>query len=977
MGNKEDSLEFKVIKRIPLSTGVSSKTTSKNIDSLNIKRLDSIDIKETNIKETNLKKTTPDFKQNLKDIRDITFKKVSKLDDVENNLKEEVPFKIKKGSLELNNFKKEPNVLKNKSLEENKSLEKVSSFTLDDIKQNKIKPKEKKKTIKKIEVIDNLISHDASLKNQETSYPLHFSNEIYKEGRIINSLENILKNIDNPFTIKELSKKEEFIDQFNQEQNNVDTLLLELNKKTNKLDEDVFLESFSFLDNKPKIEKIKYPSYNVKHLYSKIDSLNKEIISENKEKINEKEKQVFKKDDFNNSLIEEIEIPDVYPLEDNVEDVNHIIENRYVKDSLEDLEDTKILNQDLNEIPKIKTNESSSKIPNFVLENKKIKLNKDIEENINRTQKPLNKNNNPSEKFNINKFSDKIKEDDDHTKDIYSKINVNKEDDQKIETKYKELKDPLNIRKQKKIKKEYIVIKEKPKVKKDLISEKYSDFKEKGIDYILPRDVGKEKIKKQQIYIESKPEKDSNFSSLVYTDPLYVSNKEVSQIFEKYSIDEFTYVTIYYDSEKGLLYNLVQPEIPLDEEKEYSQIKKIFFNTIDQNYYSFNGDKKSLEKYIEKIYDISLNKLSYSLNNLQKKLYFKFIQRDFFGLGILTNLLQDKKILEITCSGEKSSILVNHIEYGNLKTNISFSSIRELNNFVEILTKNMGLFITESHPVIDGYLPNGYKVEGLYSSGDTSSKGSSFVIKKYLDEPQSPVSLIKTSIGSIDLFTYIWSAISEDYKVIIVGLDDSFTIFNSILLFYPNKKIITVQSYDRLKLPQQEWINRVFTNNPDIDKKLIINQTISQKPDYFIVDQFQEDIFDVSWHNINMFSISPIVYNEVLEKLKQINQKTIVIELRNIKQEIKENIQIISIKEIISNHEILISEIDINKKVYSINLLSSNINIVDFLKRKKLLRWMFDSKIYNYIDFNNIVSEFYFQKDNIFKRLNIDIDEDK
>jgi len=386
---------------------------------------------------------------------------------------------------------------------------------------------------------------------------------------------------------------------------------------------------------------------------------------------------------------------------------------------------------------------------------------------------------------------------------------------------------------------------------------------------------------------------------------------------------------------------------------------------------TFNGDKHSLNNYIEKIYEISLDKLSYNLNNLQKKLYFKFIQRDFFGLGILTNLLRDKKILEVSCSGEKSNLSVYHVEYGILKTNISFSNISELNKFVLILTKNMGLYVTQSHPIIDGYLPNGYKVEGLYSVGDTSSRGSSFVIKKYLDEPLTPVSLIETGIGTIDVFSYIWSAILEDYKVILVDTDDSFLVFNSLLLFLPEKKIITVQAYDRFKLPQKEWINRIFTTNQDLNKKLLIEQTISQKPDYIVVDEFGKDLFNSSWYNLDFFSIIPEISTELIEQLKIVNQKAIVIELRKIKTKMKEILQIISIKEINNKKESVVVEIDMSRNLYTLNLLASSINIVQFLKHKKLMRWMKDSKVNNYKDFNNIVSEFYFQKDKIFERLDI------
>ncbi len=989
MSEIDGSLDFKVIKRIPLSKSITQKYQTES----KVNRLEKMDVSLPYKKET---KTVPLEYQGVKkvdlkiDVSDISEHKKPFNPFEKEKVKEKIIVKeatslTPKEDLILKEETKPRLMIEEHSkffsnnqlmIPEHKELLDISLNKRSRVKsttsvQNKVSLNNKsQKNIssfvspeKNISVIDKVIKKDLSL-----DYSIN-------NDKSMNILKEILKEVSQPFKESPLknNSKDDFYESFKNKSENVDSLLEELNKKTDKLNEDVFLEVFSFLDDKPKMKKVEFNSYNVKNLYSKIDALTehkKETVTSVKE-TSFKEKQTsavdkidynIKKESLKYDLLEEIDVPDMYAIEDDSSNMEDVIDRNFISQVNSEQEKITDLNNDSKMVSIVKTNEASEKIPNFVMDNNQVKLNEEIKKNI--TRVPLKK----EEKFNIDSFSQKINEEQASTQKTFSEIKFTPEDDQKLQLGIKQIIETPQIVETTTVKR----IKENPRVKKDLIAEKFKDLRDKGIDYILPKDAGKNPIKiNKEIYQEELSSDNSLFSSLVYNDPILTFKKDITTIYDKYSIDDFTYVTIYYDQELGLFYNLVQPDLSAEQEKEYQQLKRIFFNTIDKNYYSFNGDKHSLNKYIEKIYDISLDKLSYRLGNLQQKLYLKFIQREFFGLGILTNLLQDKKILEVSCSGEKSTLSIMHVEYGLLKTNISFPDINELNKFVLILTKNMGLYITQAHPVIDGYLPNGYKVEGLYSVGDTSSKGSSFVIKKYLEEPLTPVSLINTSVGSVDVFSYIWSAIAENYKVVIIDTDDSFIIFNSILLFLPEKKIITVQAYDRFKLPQKEWVNRVFTSNQDLNKKLMIEQTISQKPDYIVVDEFSKDVFDVSWYNINLFSINPDVADQFLDQLKVVNQKSIVIELKRINQGIKEVLQIMNIREIVNKKESLVVDIDLSEDVYAINLLSSSINVVDFLKRKKIMRWMRDSKIYSYKDFNSIVSQYYFEKDNLFKKLDI------
>ncbi|MCK9292689.1 MAG: hypothetical protein WCY27_01600 [archaeon] len=795
----------------------------------------------------------------------------------------------------------------------------------------------------------------------------------------------------------------------NVEEKNINDLLLELENKTTKLEKDSdFIESFSFLDDVPSVKKISYKSYKSNNLFSKLDSVSKSNKEKGKESKN-LEYGNFANISFEDSNFEELEIPNIIPLKD-------VSEGNYNNDEFISFEkDSK---------------ETQINEPVFLDSKDGLSLNSDLEKRTLQVDKLIvNKyKNKRNSQFGKDEIINKANEDDDVTKKVLSpdfiyKNNLNSGKDIQVPTNDVNLKradfsnDNLDLKREKaynqdldsKREKAYnqdLDSKREKAYNQDLdskrenelktknenfenLSKKYSKKmsknqnqdtqKESKIEFLFPKDrnISKYILPDEKVFDSNLSKYDLNekkYPSLVYSVDLEKFEHDKKNIFSKYNIDEFTYVTIYFKKEKNeLLYSIVQPELSKDQSKEYLEIKKIFFNTIDKSYYYFNGDKYNVDQYISKIFDLTLDKLSYSLDSLKKKLYLKFIIREFSGLGFLTNLLLDKKILEISCAGEDSDISVYHIDYGVLNTNLKFNSIPELNHFVITLTKNMGLFINSTNPVINGYLPNGYKVEGLYSVGDTSSKGSSFVIKKYLDQPLTPISLIKTSIGVIDVFSYIWSAMSQGYKVVLSGNDDSYTIFNSITLFLPNKKIISVQAYDRLKLPQKEWVKKTFIGNDKITKKDLIEQTISQRPDYIIVDEFDNSMFDLAWYNLDLFTIDKKILPKLRSNLELINLNVIIIDLKKLKYGLKEGIQITDVHEYSDRKETKVIEFDEVNNSYHINLLSSQIDVVEFTKKKKMLRWMRDSKIYNYKDFNNICSQYILDKNKIIKRLGIEL----
>lgn len=692
------------------------------------------------------------------------------------------------------------------------------------------------------------------------------------------------------------------------ETQNVDFLLDALVKKTGKVEEEQpFIETISFLDNKPKIEKITIKDTGVSHLYAKLDAI--ESRAANLQKIKREESQNTKESTSESkpiyALLEEIEIPEIYSIKDDT-NLSEAV--------------TKGFSTNEHTPQSKKTIES-----NFVLDNGKVNANKTIDNNITNYKNNLKKSKTEKPEFGYDKIIEDI-----IFPDIVAKT-PRFEPNQKPKT---------------------------------------------AFDYILPKDSDRENSSQitskanSDLYIENPCGKITNSKELIYSIKPKTSDIDKINISEKYNIDEFTFVNINYMMSQGLVYSVIQPTLNDSQEEIYLEIKKIFLDSIDSNYMSFKGDKQNINNYIKKIFDLTVDKLSYNLTDLEKKLYFNFIKRDFSGFGFLSTILEDKNIIEISCSGENMPLIVYHLKYGGLETNLKFDNLFKLNQFVLSLTKVMGLQVNSAQPIINGYLPNGYKVEGLYSVGDISNKGSSFIIKKYLEEPLTPVSLINLGIGISDLYSYIWTAMDDGYQVIITG-GDAYLFISALAQFYPDKTITSIQSFDYIKLPQKNWIKKLLLDNLISNKKIIISQVLSQRSDYLILDNFTEDLFETRWYEFSMVYLTEDLLPKYFEKAKAINRKLIVINLERTKISNIEQMQITNIFEVSNGQKQNVISYSKSDSEFNINLVSSNINIVEYSNHKKLLRWLIDSDITDSTDFNNIVNDYYNHKEQLLRKLNI------
>jgi len=313
----------------------------------------------------------------------------------------------------------------------------------------------------------------------------------------------------------------------------------------------------------------------------------------------------------------------------------------------------------------------------------------------------------------------------------------------------------------------------------------------------------------------------------------------------KYSlIEPFAYADIKYDEkEKEFVYNLIEPVLSKEDEKTYEKIVNGLMEILDIELSAVKKKEEALaylENQIKKVleeYEIKLSK-----ENFLKILY--FVQRNFVGLNEIEPLMQDPYIEDISCDGTGIPIYIVHRKYGSIKTNIAFNDVKTLRGFVVKLAERSGRFISYAEPLLDGSLPDGSRVQATYAS-DVTTRGPSFTIRKFVQEPFSPIDLLNKKTVNSDILAFLWLAVENGSSILISGGAGTgkTTMLNALLMFVPTEsKIITIEDTRELNIPHENWIPSVtrvgFAKGyGEVTMFDLLKEAFRQTPDYVIVGE--------------------------------------------------------------------------------------------------------------------------------------------
>jgi flagellar protein FlaI len=245
-----------------------------------------------------------------------------------------------------------------------------------------------------------------------------------------------------------------------------------------------------------------------------------------------------------------------------------------------------------------------------------------------------------------------------------------------------------------------------------------------------------------------------------------------------------------------------------------------------------------LEKMYGLIDDYGLAMEPVSLFKLQY-----FLIRNFIGWSRIDPLMKDIHLEDISCDGNKIPLFLYHRQYRNIKTNIAFES-DVLNSLAITLAQRSGKHISTGSPMVDATLPDGSRLQ-LTLGTEVTTRGTSFTIRKFREEPFSPVELMENGTFYADALVYFWLAIENNKSLLFIGgtASGKTTSLNAVSLFIPPMaKVVSIEDTREITLSHDNWIvsvtrEAIAEGGTAINMFDLLKAAMRQRPEYIIVGE--------------------------------------------------------------------------------------------------------------------------------------------
>jgi type IV secretory pathway ATPase VirB11/archaellum biosynthesis ATPase len=317
-----------------------------------------------------------------------------------------------------------------------------------------------------------------------------------------------------------------------------------------------------------------------------------------------------------------------------------------------------------------------------------------------------------------------------------------------------------------------------------------------------------------------------------------------------YPINEpFSYVQIIREKESlDKRYVLIEMQLTKDEEYLLKFIKE----TLDGFAFNITDlEAKGEDKYLSEKVELIINDYMLNIDTLTKKKILYYLEKESIGLGKLDVIMKDPNIEDISCDGSGVFIFLYHRRYGSLKSNVQFNDEEELTAFVVKLAQKCGKHISISEPMLDATMPDGSRIQMTLST-EVTTKGSTFTIRKFSEDPFSPPDLIEFHTMSSEMVAYMWLAVENGINALIAGgtAAGKTSTLNALCLFIPREsKIVSIEETREINLPHPNWIPGVVRSGfgevvgnkviGEIDLYDLMKAALRQRPEYILVGEIR------------------------------------------------------------------------------------------------------------------------------------------
>ena len=220
------------------------------------------------------------------------------------------------------------------------------------------------------------------------------------------------------------------------------------------------------------------------------------------------------------------------------------------------------------------------------------------------------------------------------------------------------------------------------------------------------------------------------------------------------------------------------------------------------------------------------------------------LYRDIVEHGPVEPVMHDPWIEDIHCLGTKNLHVVHKI-FGMVDTDLRFGTTDELDAWLETMGERMGRPVSGASPIVDGALPNGSRINIIYSE-EISKGGSSWTVRKFSDTPIPVTQLVAWGTYDARVAAYLWLCLENGMSVFVAGETASgkTTTTNAILPFIkPKSKIMTAEDTPEVLPPHANWQQLITrdrgTSESSVTMYDLLKAGLRSRPNYIIVGEIR------------------------------------------------------------------------------------------------------------------------------------------
>ncbi len=311
--------------------------------------------------------------------------------------------------------------------------------------------------------------------------------------------------------------------------------------------------------------------------------------------------------------------------------------------------------------------------------------------------------------------------------------------------------------------------------------------------------------------------------------------------------EERAFIRLAFDTvQNNYQYEIIEPHLTPNEQKIMTFLRDTLIRTLDGR----RGNDVDWAQYLRESVQQAIVDHDILIDHISTERILYYLIRDFLGYGPIDVLMRDDQLEDISCDGPGIPIYIFHRQHESIRSTVMFDDDLEIDSFVIRLAQRSGKHISIADPLLDATLPDGSRLQATLSR-EVTSRGSSFTIRKFREEPFTPPDLINYGTVTTPMCAYFWFLMEEGRSLIYAGgtASGKTTSLNAWCQFIPpEKKIVSIEDTREMNLLHENWIAGVTRSGfggetvsgkraGSIGMYQLLEAALRQRPEYLLVGE--------------------------------------------------------------------------------------------------------------------------------------------